>query len=197
MLFICMDFSSRGLKEAVVNSYYSDARAHSDSLDRHFVARTICPFKVPWILSRNERLPVVNLMETLRNNLLCKAGVAICSCCIIPHFARLTYALYHFARLTYALCHFARLNYALCHFARLTYALCHFVRLTYALCHFARLTYALCHFARLTYALCHFARLTYALCHFPTPLMIPVVTFHLFMLWAICLIPTPAPAFRS
>jgi len=93
---MCMNFSSRGLKEAVVNSYYSDAFAHSDSLDRHFVARTIYSFKVPWILSRNERLPVVNLTETLRNNLLCKSVVAICSCCIIPHFARRIHALCHF-----------------------------------------------------------------------------------------------------
>jgi len=76
----------------------------------------------------NERLPVVNLTETLRDNLVCKAGVAVCSCCIVPHFAHRIYAL----------------------------------------------------------------------CHFPTPLMIPIDNSSLFcMLWAICLIPTTAPTFRS
>lgn len=123
MLFMCMNFSSRGLKEAVVNSYYSDACAHFDSLNRHFVARTICPFKVPWIASRNERLPVVNLTETLRNNLLCKAKVAICSCCIIPHFARRIYALsfsnnshysYWYSSLFYAVSHLSHSIFSTC-----------------------------------------------------------------------------------
>ena len=128
MLFMCMNFSSRRPKEAAVNSYYSDACAHFDSLDRHFVARAICPFSSSVDIVRNELLPVVNITETLRNNLVCEAGAVICSCCIIPHFA---------------------------------------LRI-------------------------------YALCHFLNPSRDSYSYISLFfMLWAICLIPTPAPTFRS